>query len=57
MGGVYIGDQLQKQLGEFLSGMKNAVEQARLEIGYSKDEGKKATSFDVYKKICEPVFK
>ena len=57
MGGLTMVGQFKKQLGEFLSGMKNAVEQARLEIGYSKDEGKKATSCDVYKKICEPVFK
>ena len=50
-------DQFKNKLGEFLSGMKFTLVQARLESGDSIYEGNKLTSFYLYKKMCEMLIK
>ena len=45
------------ELSQFMSGLKRIVAAARSESGRSLDEGKKGMSYEVYKRICEILFK
>ena len=41
-----------KELSQFMSGIKRLIASNNRQDGISIKEGKKAMSFDVYKKIC-----
>ena len=48
--------ELKKELSQFMSLIKRVVAANRGESGASINEGKKAMSFDVYKRLCEELF-
>ena len=50
--GKYIDQGFNKEVYQFISGMKRAVASNKRQDGISIEEGKKATIFDVYKILC-----
>ena len=55
--GESIDPKFEKDLSQFMSGMKRKSAKQKAESGESLDEGKKPMSFDVYKKMCEILYK
>ena len=47
---------LKKELHQFMSGMKIFVAANKREYGASLDEGKRAMSFEVFKRLCEELY-
>ena len=47
---------LKKELSQFMLGMKKVVADNKRESGASLDEGNRATSFEVYTRLCEEIF-
>ena len=45
-----------KDLSQFMSGMKRHVAAKKRESGVSLDEGKRAMSFEIYRKMCEELY-
>jgi hypothetical protein len=57
MCGKEMDNTYEKLLSQFMSGLKRTVASSRAASGRSLDEGKKGMSFEVYKKMCEILFK
>ena len=57
MSGEKMDETYEGELGQFMSGLKRTVAASRAESGRSLDEGKKGMSYEVYKLICEILYK
>ena len=53
MSGKTMDGEFKKELPQFIPVMKRVVVSTNRESGASLDEGKKAMSFEVYKRLCE----
>ena len=56
MSGKEMEAGFKKDLSQFMSGMKRHVAAKKRESGVSLDEGKRAMSFEVYRKMCEELY-
>ena len=50
-------EEYEGELGKFMSGLKRTVASTRAQSGRSLDEGKKGMNYEVYKRVCEILFK
>ena len=57
MSGEKMDDTYESELSQFMSGLKRTVASSRAQSGRALDEGKKGMSYEVYKKMCEILFK
>jgi hypothetical protein len=57
MSGVAMEEKMKQDISQFMGGMKRVVASAKATNGQSLDEGKKAMTFDVYKKLCDILYR
>ena len=57
MSGETISKEFKIELSQIISGMKRKVASQKDESGESLDEGKKLMRYEVYKNLCELLFK
>ena len=55
--GEKMGEEYETDLSQFMSGLKRTVASSRAASGQRLDEGKKGMQFEVYKKMCEILYK
>ena len=56
MCGKEMDEEFRKDLSQFMSGMKRHVAAQKRDSGVNLDEGKKAMSFDVYRRMCKELY-
>ena len=57
MSGITMEEKMKEEISQFMGGMKQVVASAKAASGESLDEGKKAMTFDVYKKLCQILYR